>query len=98
MMEEKNLVIAFIISATFLLASTSTFARSDAQKIIDDKESAEQSQPNHSYKFRIVPDKDGLNSPDNRDMNTDGPAGNPAEANLKNPTGIHMNNSPATNP
>lgn len=98
MMEEKNLVITFIISTTFLLASMPIFARSDAKKIIDDKESTGRSQPDRIYKFRVEPNKDGLNSPGNRDMNTDGPAGNPAEANLKKPAGTHMNRSPANNP
>lgn len=99
MIEEKNLVLSFIISATLLLGSTSLFAQSEAQKIMDDKESAEESKDDHTYKFRVEPNnKDGLNSPNNRDVNTDGPAGNPAEANLKNPTGMHPNSSPITNP
>lgn len=92
MTQGKNLTISFIVSAAFLLASTSAFAEySQTQNKINDKEnSPKQSQPHSSSNKKDDENNSEQNSSDKRDISTDGPRGDavektPHEVNPSNP-------------
>lgn len=95
MAQRKNLAISFIVSAIFLLASTSVSADySQTQNKIDDKEnSPKQSQPHASTKKKDDENKHEQNSSDKRDISTDGPRGDAVE---KTPHEVDPNNPAKT--
>jgi hypothetical protein len=100
MIQEKILRGYFVLNIIFLfnsifigvgglLSSTSAFAEaSPAREKMNDKETTQNnSQSGHTYKFKIEPNNDEReDSAENRDINTEGPEGNPAEANLEKPS------------
>ncbi|MCP5245422.1 MAG: hypothetical protein H6937_05520 [Burkholderiales bacterium] len=88
---KKASIIALVISATFLLASTSAIAEySQTQNKVDDKDdSSKQSQPNTAYK-KSGEDKSAKSSSDKKpDSNTN----KPAEVDKKIPSGTEKKGS-----